>query len=279
MQTQRADKLEIIAEAGLNHGGRLDRAMELVDAAKYTGADVVKFQTYIVERLLRRDDPEWDLLSRLALSWSDFVRLAEHCRGQDIEFMSTPGDAESLAFLVEECGVGRIKIGSDDLANFELLRAAEATKLPVIVSTGMGTMVDVRKVMEVFDWDRERLTLLHCTSLYPTRSDQVNMRAMDMLANAGTRVGYSDHTTGITACVLAVARGAQVVEKHIMLQHDFSCVDAPVSVDPRDFRMMVASARLVVDMLGSHEKEPCPEEREQINKLRKGADGLRGIAA
>jgi len=169
----------VVCEAGLNHDGKLDNAKKLVDAAKFANANIVKFQTYDPTKLMRLTDPDYVLLAELDLGRPNFVQLAKHCESVGIEFMTTPGEVDSLKFAVEELGVKRIKLGSDDLTNTRLQWAVRQTGLPKIQSTGMGTLQEI--------WDAvcalgsENLTLLHCISRYPCHPHQANLRAMDTM--------------------------------------------------------------------------------------------------
>ena len=272
-----SDHCIISAECGINHGGSIEHAFDLVEAAKSAGADIAKFQTYIVDRLLRRSDPDYDALAKHALPFAAFQKIKAHCDSVGIEFCSTPGDVDSLWFLVNECGVKRIKIGSDDLMNRELVGAALKTRLPVILSTGMATLGEVANALlpDALNHWNSLITLLHCVSLYPCPLELVNLRAMDTMREAFQRpVGYSDHTGGIEAPVYAALRGACMVEKHLMLRGD--CIDSAVSVMPHQFESMVWEIRDAAVVLGDGVKAPGERERAAIKRLRKGADGLRG---
>jgi len=266
---------EIVAEAGVNHGGDLDTARKMIDAARWAEADAVKFQTYNVRNLLRKGDPLWSTLEALELSYAAFKELARHAERDGIEFMSTPGDTDSLRFLVEECGVKRIKIASDDLTNKVLVNAAAATGLPVILSTGMATMPEIGRALPDVNYDK--FTLLHCVSEYPCPLENVNLRAMHDLYAFGLPVGYSDHTRGQLACIAAAAMGASVVEKHFMLDaEEGEAIDRPVSISVSGLRSMVIKIREVEKMLGSGEKVPTKQEYLNRATIRKGPDGLRG---
>jgi len=268
----------IIAEAGLNHDGSVERAFELVEEAKHAGADAVKFQTFVPNLLMRPSDPDFDLLARLAMPFGSFMRIAVHAMDVGIEFMSTPGDLESLKFLVKECGIKRVKIGSDDLLNRPLVQAAYDTGLPVILSTGMATFDDIDEAL-IGAGTTGAVTLLHCVSLYPCPSDKVNLRAMETMRKryGWDNIGYSDHTVGTLAPVAAAVLRATVIEKHIRLPNT-KPIDDAVSISPSQFAAMVKEIRAVVPMLGDGVKLPCVEEFEALRKLRKGEDGLRGAA-
>lgn len=274
--------IEICAEAGVAHIGSPGLAYKLIDAAKGAGADVVKFQTFDVDKLLRPESPDRWMLNQLCLPRNEFIGLARYAEGLNIEFMSTPGDVDSLKFLVEEVGVKRIKIGSDDLTYKPLVQAAATTQLKTILSTGMATMSEVRDAAQ-FWWVEdgsyydELLTVLHCVSSYPTSAHDANLRAMEPLRDHGFSVGYSDHTQGIYACIAAAALGAVVIEKHIMLNVRHRGPDHIVSLDPLEFQFMVSSVREVELMLGHGRKEPCDAEKDNIARFRKDRDGLRGL--
>lgn len=268
----------IIGEAGLNHRGKVEYALKLADAARSCGADVVKFQTYNPDQLVHRNDTDFDLLSSLVLPPRDFGLLARHCQSIGIEFMSTPGDVDSLHFLVEELGVKRIKIGSDDLTNTKLLHSARYTLLPIILSTGMATMPEVWEAVHKLGGPND-VTLLHCVSSYPCRFEDANLKAITTLREAfselGVPVGYSDHTVSQNSMIAATALGAEMLEAHIMLWDDQFVVDQAVSWTPGAFTAMINSVRVTETLLGHGRKEPCEAEMEQIVKLRKGADGRR----
>lgn len=264
----------IVAECGVAHGGDLARALLLASVAMNSGADIAKFQAFVPDLLMRRSDPDFDKLTPLALPLSDFKRLAAHCAEIGIEFCATPGDVMSLRYLVEDCKVRRIKIGSDDLTNVTLLRAAKAYKLPVVLSTGMATMIEIGAALSLLTGCE--VTLLQCTSLYPCPPSLVNLKAMYDLQLFGHPVGYSDHTMGGTAAVLAAALGAVMIEKHLMLADGPASVDAEVSITGPQFRVMVHKIGHALTMLGDGRKNPSDIERARATELRKGRDGKRG---
>jgi N,N'-diacetyllegionaminate synthase len=272
----------ICAEAGLNHGGSLDEAKKLAIAAKSAGADIVKYQTYVPFELMRRDDPDYDLLSKLALPLAAFSKLAKFCDDIGIEFMTTVEELTSLKFVVEELGVKRIKLGSGDLTNSRLQFAVRQTKLLKIQSTGMGSFAEIDAAVAALGV--EDLTLLHCVSCYPCKMDQANLAAINRIRahfqGKGffhVKVGYSDHTAMSSVIACAAARGAQMIEAHIMLSNNSTVpVDEAVSYDIGAFRHMVNMVRNVEKMCGSGVVGPNDEEMKNIPKFRKGADGKRG---
>src|SRR5882672_5044104 len=184
--------IEVVAEAGVGHGGDIAKALKLVEAAKAAKADVVKFQTYDPVEAINPKHAEYKLLESLALSRPHTLQLSMYCEALGIEFMSTPGDVGSLKFLVEDCGVKRLKIGSDDLTYKPLIEAAAKSGLPVILSTGMATLSEVSEAIAPIPYDK--LTLLHCVSAYPCALQDANLSAMEKLRWLvhGRPVGYSD---------------------------------------------------------------------------------------
>lgn len=270
--------IEICAEAGVNHNGDVDTALHMIDAAAAAGVDIVKFQTYSPEHAIHPNHKDYALLSKLALSHKDFIRLAKHCEQMRVEFLSTPGDLVSLKFLVEEIGVKRIKIGSDDLTFLPLIREAAKTKLPLILSTGMATFTEInRALFEIYEVTGNlidaNLTLLHCVSAYPCRIEDVNLRAIETLQRVYRKpIGYSDHTSGTLACLAAAALGAVFIEKHFMIFWQ-EAVDAEVSIYESELEKMVSGIRTIEKMLGNGEKVPCEDEKKLMPLVRKRADG------
>lgn len=269
----------VIAEAGVNHNGSTDLALDLIDAAAKAGADAVKFQTFKADRLAvrgagtveyqRRLTGQTDqhaMLRALELPQQTYAVLARRCEETGIEFMSTPFDLESAHMLVD-LGMRRIKVPSGELTNLPLVRGLAGFGLPMIVSTGMATLDEVLVTVDVVRTAAPALlrdgglTLLHCTSNYPTPLEDVNLRAMDtMRAATGLPVGYSDHTKGILVPVAAAALGATVVEKHFTLDRTMAGPDHPASLEPDELTEMVRSIRAVTAALGTGEKSPRPAE-------------------
>ena len=273
-------KCLVIAEAGINHGGKLITAIEMADAAKSVGADIVKYQTYNTHKLLRPNDPAYNELRALELQPHEWVALAKYCEGAKIEFLTTPGDLDSLKFAVEELGVKRIKIGSDDLTNVKLVEAAHDTGLPLILSTGMADVPEIVAATR-FIW---QFALLHCVSLYPCPVEKANLRSIPYLHDAfKCKVGYSDHTANSKVVLAAVAAGAQIIEVHFMLDplsvDEPQPIDACVSFALSDLRDMIYQIRETELYMGSYGKVPTSLERTKAPLLRKGSDGLRGLAA
>ncbi len=271
----------IIAEAGVNHNGDLDTAFRLCDAAKEAGADAVKFQTWVTERMITKDvcqadyqadntgriESQYEMLKGLELSYDDFARIKEYCDSIDMTFMSTADDSIDLEFLIS-IGIPFIKIGSGDIENIPLLRSAGKSSLPIVLSTGMSTVEEIDRALSVLEEKGNRdVTLLHCTTNYPCPFEDVNLRAMLTLRERfGRPIGYSDHTNGIIVPVAAVAMGACVIEKHLTLDKTMNGPDHRASTEPQEFRELVQSIRRLESAMGDGEKKPVASE-ESIKKV------------
>ena len=275
------NKTLIIAEAGVNHNGDIEIAKKLCLAAKDAGADIVKFQTWITEKIITKEvrkadyqidntgsnQSQFDMLKSLELSFSQFAEIKKFCDKINIQFASTADEAESLDFLID-LGIPFIKIGSGELSNIPFLRYCGTRRLPIILSTGMGTLSDVETAINALtNGGATDISLLHCTSNYPCPFDKVNLRAMQTLRNAfGYSVGYSDHTQGIEVPIAAVSLGATVIEKHLTLDKNMSGPDHKASTEPNEFREMVQSIKNVKKCLGDGFKIPTDTEKE-ISKV------------
>lgn len=302
----------IIAEAGVNHDGSLERALELVDVAASAGADAVKFQTFrsemVVSRRARKaeyqekstgsEESQLDMIRKLELTDEAFRSLKKHADSRGILFLSTPFDEPSVEALVA-LGVDRLKLPSGELTNPLLLRRAAATGLPLIVSTGMATLGEVEVALGFLTgaWLgtpqesaqafasvegqrllRERVTLLHCTTEYPAPVAEVNLRAMQTLGQAfGLPVGFSDHTVGIAVSLAAVALGACVIEKHFTLDKALPGPDHQASLEPGELTALVSGIRSVEGALGSPIKLPTASERKNIAVARRSLVAARQI--
>ena len=315
--TRGSESVLVIAEAGVNHNGSLDLAIQLVNAAADAGADVVKFQTFRADALATARAPKAEyqrrttvssetqhgMLQRLELSEEAHKHLIEHCAKVGIEFMSTPFDLGSVSLLLR-LGVRRMKIGSGDLTNAPLLLSVAQSNLPVILSTGMATLQDIESSLGVLAfgmlggenpsriafaraWSStegrnivsSRVTLLHCTTEYPAPIDEVNLRAMSTMRDTfGLEVGYSDHTEGIAVAIAAVALGATTIEKHLTLDRNLPGPDHAASLEPAEFAALVRSARDARRALGSPAKRVTPSEAGNIVVARKSLVALRPIA-
>ncbi len=267
-------KCFIIAEAGVNHNGDIDLAKRLIEAAHRAGADAVKFQTWITELLVTENSAsaayqeqntgitsQFKLLKDLELPHSAFVALKEHAAQVGIEFLSTPDEETSAAFLAH-LGVRLIKVGSGELTNLSFLDHLARYGLPMIISTGMATLDEVRNAVNTIKAaGNSDITILHCVSSYPAHPAECNLRAMDTLSETfGLPVGFSDHTDGYEMCIAAVARGARVIEKHLTLDRTMSGPDHSCSLEPQEFGEMVRMIRNVEVGLGDGIKRPTASE-------------------
>lgn len=286
----------IVAEIGVNHNGDPELARKMVDAAAACGADVVKFQIFLTEKLVGREvglvayqernlaaalDPDpgsrrgrslsqFEMIKALELAHSDVAGLFRHCAAKGVRFLSSVGEADSVDFLIG-LGVDTIKVASGDLTNLKLLRHIAGTGSAVWLSTGMATLGEVeRAVLTLEKAGCEKITLFHCTTNYPTPYEEVNLRAIDTLRMAfGYPVGYSDHTLGLEVALGATALGAVAIEKHFTLDHNLPGPDHRASMTPGDFAAMVSAVRNLTRALGRGRKEPAASElaiRERVRK-------------
>lgn len=272
----------IIAEAGVNHNGSLDLAFKLCDKAKEAGVDAIKFQTWITENIVTKttnlasyqeknivlkSDSQFQMLKKLELSFSDFIKIQKYSISIGLNFLSTPDDLESLDFLVG-LNLDFIKIGSGEVTNIPYLRQVGSKKQPVVLSTGMSTLSDVRLAYTTLvEAGATEVSLLHCTTNYPCPMSEVNLNAMITLKNEfNCQVGYSDHTLGIEVPIAAVALGATIIEKHFTLDKLMEGPDHRASLDPTELKEMVIAIRNIETALGSGIKEPNNSEKE-ISKV------------
>lgn len=243
----------IIAEAGINHGGKVDVARELIIAASKCGADAVKFQTYKTEKRVSHDSPIFDLLKNCELSRADHQELIKVAKEHNIIFFSTPFDEESIMLLID-LGVPAIKIASFDIVNFKLLKNAAGVGVPLIASTGMANKEEVDKAVELFEKNSVEYCLLHCISAYPANEEDANLNVIKTIKGKyNCPIGYSDHTLGIKVPVLAVAVGATIIEKHFTLDKNLEGPDHKMSADPSDLTEMIVRVRNIEKILGSNE--------------------------
>ena len=273
----------IIAEAGVNHNGSEELALQLIETAAKAGANAVKFQSFKASSLAVKGTPtakyqkqqtgnndQYSMLKELELSEDLHCKLVEHCHKYNIEFMSTPFDTETAEFLLE-LGMERLKIPSGELTNLPFIRKLVSFNRLMILSTGMANLEEVKEAVTVIREEREVqsfheplkevLTILHCTSNYPTRNEDVNLRAMQtMERELGLPVGYSDHTEGTLVSAMAVAMGAKVIEKHFTMDHSLPGPDHQASLEPGELATMIQQIRQIETCLGSGEKVPRDSE-------------------
>ena len=273
----------IIAEAGVNHNGSFELACRLVDAAREAGVDCIKFQTFKAANLVSGtapkadyqkkttgDSSQQDMLKKLELSYEDFLRLKDYCDSRGISFLSTPFDFESIDFL-NTIDMPFWKVPSGEVTNLPYLLAIAGTGKPVVMSTGMCEMEEIREAVRILrENGTPEVTLLHCNTEYPTPYGDVNLRAMvTMRETLGLKVGYSDHTRGIEVPVAAAAHGAEIIEKHFTLDRTMEGPDHKASLEPDELTQMVRSIRHIESALGSGVKTPSPSEMKNRPIARK----------
>lgn len=284
----------IIAEAGVNHNGSVDVAKKMIDAAAAAGADAVKFQTFKAERLVSRRAPKaeyqmehtdrneshYEMIKKLEIDEEAHRILIDHCRQRNILFLSSPFDRDSVN-LLDKLGLTIFKLPSGEITNFPYLRHIGSLKKDIIMSTGMADLVEIANALKVLveaGTPKERITVLHCNSEYPTLMEDVNLRALQTIANTfGVRTGYSDHTIGIEAPIAAVALGATVVEKHFTLDKNMPGPDHKASLEPAELTAMIEAIRNIEKALGDGRKEPSSSELKNKPVARKSIVAARDI--
>lgn len=283
----------IIAEAGVNHNGSLETAKRLVDAAAQAGADCVKFQTYITEEdtsvfAAQADyqkqntgdggQSQYEMLKKLELGYEQFRELKRYCGEKGILFLSSPFELRSVEFL-EELDIPFWKIASSEITNYPFLKKIAQTGKPIVMSTGMCTLQEIRQAMDVLLSSGDRkIVLLQCNTEYPTPMQDVNLRAMlGLQREFGCPVGYSDHTRGIEIAIAAAALGAVIIEKHFTLDKHMVGPDHIASLDPNELEAMVRAIRNVETALGSPAKEISESERKNRTAARKSVVAARDI--
>jgi len=289
-------KTLIIAEAGVNHNGDMALAKKLIAAAADAGADLVKFQTFIASNLVSKSaskaeyqknvtDPEesqQEMVRKLEISKENHLELIDECKRKGIGFFSTAFDLGSVD-LLEEFGFKLVKVPSGELTNLPYLRYLTRKGKPVLLSTGMANLGEIEAAINVIEQagtPRAKITVLHCTTEYPTPMEDVNLRAMVNIGNAlGVKVGYSDHTSGIEIPIAAVALGATVIEKHFTLDRNLPGPDHRASLEPDELKAMVAGIRNIERALGDGIKRPSPSELKNKPIARKSLVAATDIKA
>lgn len=308
----------IIAEAGINHNGSLEMAIQLIDAAVRAGADAVKFQTFKAENLVTSTAPKAKyqkentdknecqqmMLKKYELDFHAYEKLFTYCRRKKIDFLSSPFDVDSLNFLSNEFGLETIKLGSGEITNSLLLLKTAQLNKNVILSTGMSTLKDIKNALGVLAFGylnvdekpslssfknayhsdegkaclKKQVSLLHCTTAYPTPCCDVNLRAMEVMRKEfNLPVGYSDHTRGINIAVAAVACGAEIIEKHFTLDRNLPGPDQKASLEPAELTAMIKAIREIEQAMGKADKFPTEAELENIEIARRSLVALTSI--
>ena len=286
----------IIAEAGVNHNGDINTAKKLIDVAAKAGVDYVKFQTFKADKLASKtakkatyqsqnindgDDSQYSMLKKLELSENDHLELINYCNLKGVQFLSTGFDEDSIDFL-DKLDVRLFKVPSGEITNKPYLQHIASKNKPVILSTGMANMTEIKDALKVLtskDLGKDQITVLHCNTEYPTPMEDVNLRAMLTISKEfHIKIGYSDHTLGIEVPVAAVALGATVIEKHFTLDRNLPGPDHRASLEPEELTQMVTAIRNVEKALsGSGRKEPSPSEQKNFSVARKSIVAARKI--
>lgn len=313
------NKVFIIAEAGVNHNGSFENAKRLIDIAVESGADAVKFQTFKAENLvtkkavkakyqnknLKNDDSQFEMIKKLELSFEEFGKLAKYANNKNIIFMSTAFDKESLDFLVDEIKIPYLKVPSGDITNAPLLLEMAKKNLPIMLSTGMATMEDIFNALSILAIGtsknkktpskeliskynkrdmylpllKNKVSILHCTTEYPTPYDEVNLKAMNFIKKeTGLSVGYSDHTEGNLVSFVAVSLGATIIEKHFTSDKKLLGPDHAASLEPLELKNLVKGIRNIELILGKEEKIITQSERKNIEIARKSLHANQDIS-
>lgn len=288
------NKILIIAEAGVNHNGSFQKACQLIDKAAAAGADIIKFQSFIAKNLTTKqaskteyqkknsqvNESQYTMLKKLQIDKLFQKKLLKYCNKKKIEFLSSPFDVENVKFL-KKIKLERFKIPSGEITNLPYLREIGKIKKKVIVSTGMSTLNEINDALKVLiglGTKKNNITVLHCTTAYPTSMQEVNLSAMlTIKKKLNISVGYSDHTTGIEIPIAAAALGAKVIEKHITLSKKLKGPDHLTSLEPHEFKNMVNAIRNIEIAIGNGIKKPTRSELLNIRSVRKSIYAARNI--
>lgn len=289
------NKTIIIAEAGVNHNGSIELAKKLVDSAVDAGVDYIKFQTFKAGNLVSKtankaeyqqknindgDNSQYNMLKKLELSHEQHIELIGYCKEKGINFFSTAFDFDSIEFLAS-LNLGLWKIPSGEITNYPYLRAIAQKGEPIILSTGMSTMQEIKDAIQVlnrFGITTPQIIVLHCNTEYPTPMQDVNLRAMlTMKEELGMKIGYSDHTQGIEVPIAAVALGATVIEKHFTLDRNMEGPDHKASLEPDELKAMVTAIRNIEKALGDSNKIVSESESKNKSIARKSIVAARDI--
>lgn len=284
----------IIAEAGVNHNGSMEMASKLIDAAKQAGADAVKFQSFKADKLVSStaekadyqkqttgsSESHYEMIKKLELSLDDHKKLIEYCNKTGIQFLSSPFDLDSID-LLNKLGIEIFKIPSGEIINLPYLRKIGKLNKNVILSTGMADLGEIEDALYVLTengTDKNKITVLHCNTEYPTPFEDVNLKAMLTIKSSfGIKVGYSDHTLGIEVPIAAVALGAEVIEKHFTLHRNMEGPDHKASLEPVELKEMVIAIRNIEKALGNGFKKPSPSEFKNKPIARKSLIAIKEI--
>lgn len=290
------EKVIIIAEAGVNHNGDIDLAKKLIDAAAEAKADYVKFQTFKADKITSKDakkadyqiknisdndNSQYAMLKKLEMPDEWHFELIKYAEKKNIQFLSTGFDEESVDFL-EKLGISIFKIPSGEITNKPYLQHIARKNKQIIVSTGMATLQEIKDALAVLieaGTDKNKISVLHCNTEYPTPMKDVNLKAMNLIGDElGVTVGYSDHTLGIEVPIAAVALGAKIIEKHFTLDRSLPGPDHLASLEPEELKSMITAIRNIeLAISGNGLKEPSESESKNIKIARKSIHVIRNI--
>lgn len=278
------NKVYIIAEAGVNHNGDISLAKKLINEAVEAEVNAIKFQTFISKNLVSKvakkaeyqientknsTESQLEMIEKLELSFNEFIELKEYCDKKGIEFLSTAFDFESIEFL-KKLGMKTWKIPSGEITNLPYLRKISEVADRIIISTGMSNLEEIEQALKILNKDKDKITILHCNTEYPTPMKDVNLKAMNLIKEKfEVEVGYSDHTLGIEIPIAAVALGAKVIEKHFTLDKTMEGPDHKASLEPGELKRMVECIRNIELALGEEKKEASPSEVKNKEIARK----------
>ncbi len=283
------NKLEIIAEIGVNHNGKVSTAKKLIDVAEKTGATAVKFQTYITDNFVlkkakkvkyqinnsNRSETHYEMLKKFELKKNDFRIIKEYCKKKGVEFISTPYDQESVATL-KKINVKRYKVASADIDDYLLHKEISKTNKKVIISTGMCTFQDIKKIIKLYK--KKNITLLHCISSYPCKLDQSYIsRIVKLKKMFKLPIGFSDHTTSYEPAIMAYAVGARIFEKHITLSNKMNGPDHKASLNPKDFKIYVEKLKTAEKIFGKFRNKILPIEKNMKNTSSKSITSIKNL--
>ena len=284
IKRKKKDKVFIIAEAGVNHNGNLNIALEMVKKAKEANADCIKFQAFSLETLVSSEAlsaeyqkkntgslKQHDVLKKLMLKKNDFLKIKKYCEKLNIEFLCTAFDNNWLNFLVS-IKMKKIKVPSGEITNFNLLRHISSKNLPVILSTGMSNNKEITAALEVLrnGLNKTYISLLHCTSLYPAPIESLNLLAINtMKKKFGLEVGYSDHSSNDIASIAAVSMGARIIEKHFTLDKKLRGPDQKASLNIKQLNKFISNIRSLETALGNGNKVPSIKEKKVAKLVRR----------
>lgn len=285
----------LIAEAGVNHNGKLNMAKKMIDLAVEAHVDAIKFQTFITEKLILKKTPKveyqksslnddenlYDMIKKYELAKKDFKILKDYCLKKELIFLSTPFDNTSVEWL-EELNISAFKIGSGDMNNFPFLKLICSKKKPILLSTGMATLDEVKESVNfIKSNDIEDIVIFQCTTSYPADYEELNLNVIDTYKREfpNTLIGFSDHSLGIEASIAAVVKGVNVIEKHFTLNKKMDGPDHKASLDPEELKEWVRAIRNIEKALGSFDKIPSKIEEKIAKIVRKSIVTLKSLNA